>query len=223
MMTGGTDPEYGVCNVLITGDSIPYGVGTNLICSYREPLYYHGVQDNVPFNFVGNLFRNCLLRSKFMDCIPGAYLNPTIINELIRFNQYAADIGIIAAGTNDIGIRGDSASTVLASISTALDDAWSFRTSERFQIVFFSILRRLDSFDTVVQAVNAGTPAVIASKSYAANVTFAAGVYNSTNPAVIGVNMNDPVHPNDLGATQIADAAWPDLKSAILAFLRSTV
>ncbi len=118
-------------------------------------------------------------------------------------------IVVFNAGTNDIAsnVLNDTAANTITSISTWMDAAWSYRTTPRFQIVLCELLRRLDADNTKVIEVNAGLPAVIASKAYASNVTLIA-MYDAITRAVVGQGYNDVVHPNDEGYGDMAARLW---------------
>lgn len=128
---------------------------------------------------------------------------------------YKPQIVILAGGTNDIALNGDSAATVATSISSWLDAAWAIRTAADQKLVLCTILKRLDGNDSTVQAANALLPAVVSGKSYAANITLI-DMYAAIRRPVVGQGYNDAVHPNDEGYTDMATAMWAGGLSALI-------
>lgn len=228
-----TNPPY-TAVALPFGDSITLGStqGTNLLAAWREPLYdtanaaappnlwfigtqnfggYGGGLDGDPYcaGYSGYTIRDA----------GGLSAGSLIVQTPIEMAHQPA-IAIMLGGTNDIAVLGDSASTVAASWSTWLDDVWNARPHNHFQIVVGTIMKRLDSYDTVVQATNALLPAIVAGKSYVANITLVP-IYNCIVNQTIGGagGYYDVVHPSDVGNQNMATAWWaslqPVLKTAV--------
>ena len=126
---------------------------------------------------------------------------------------YKPDVAIFIAGINDIITDGVDATTLVSRWSTALDEFWKRRTKGHMQIILCPPFRPNNStHDAVIIAATAAAPAMIAGKSYAANVTFFTGAYDA---AGLSDGMNDENHPNDLGYTRIGAALATGLATQI--------
>lgn len=224
-----------VTTIVPQGDSITFGVNAQTRAGWRElmyqfatattdqKLYFAGTQ-----SFAGN--SNGLTADPFNEGRPGwvvkasaAQVPPASFGSLSDFastvSNRGATVAILAGGTNDIAsnVLNDSAAATASSISTWLDAVWANRTTPRFQIVLFAVLKRLDADDTKVQQLNALMPDVAASKSYWQNIIFCSGMYSAIVRPVVGQGYNDVVHPNDEGYDDMARAGWPCVQRAIAA------
>lgn len=210
------------------GDSITYGVAAETLAGWREPLYnLAAATTTTKLYMVGSLSFDGNAHGLAADPFNEGHSNYVIrsgtgFGSLIDATStytataYHANINILAGGTNDLAAdhNNDSAATVLASMSTWLDLVWAQRTSARHQIILCEILKRLDADNSKVITVNAGLAALVAGKSYAANIQIAP-MYASITRAVIGQGYFDAVHPLNEGYTDMANAMWPYVRTAI--------
>lgn len=188
-------------------DSIPYGTGCSVVAGPRESMYFAGQADQLyglagAVNWAGT--GGGLANNPWCDCVPG--ITTSGLNSLLsRINTYRPQFVIYSGGINDV-VAGDSAATIVASISTGLDDIntrlLAVNPSGIYRIVLTYLLKNLDpTLEAGAVAVNALLPAMVAGKSYASKVVLASGIYDLAIPnPVIGVNMADNTHPNDTGA-----------------------
>lgn len=210
------------------GDSITDGVGATALAGWREGVYNASVAAGTPVQMVGSAtthagglpaaqqghlgFAGSVIRH---NTVPVGSLLTVVYNDGVRagslISGYPADIIINAGGTNDIGTLGDPAATVLASMETQLDYTWATRSYAHLQIIQLSLLKRYDGFDTVVQTVNAGLQAMIATKSYRANVTYC-DVFSSITSGAAGY-AGGTLHPNDTGYGEMAPVIWSAVSS----------
>jgi hypothetical protein len=218
------------------GDSIVTGVNSTT-AGWRTVVFNSAISAGTPILFVGNISApggdNSMAINPWSCGQPGfAVRSQNIVGSLIdtyfpptgmgAIPVFAADVAIMAGGTNDVGQLGDSASTVLASISSEMDLAWAARINGHFQIVQLTILPRLDSFNTVITTVNAGLASLIAGKSYHANVTLIDITTAIVNPTIYDATTNptggyhDPVHPNAIGDNQIGAVIWTPLQAVVV-------
>jgi len=196
-----------VARVHPIGDSIVYGVGATLLGGWRQGAYGAFVSAPPLIRFIGTQTGNPggLTIDPNHEGIPGATIFQTMIADdiLSRIAAFGPDIVILQAGTNDIGISGHTSGRVLADMSSELDIAYGYLTLPWSQIIVSYILRRKDSFNPTVQAVNAGIPAMVAGKSYASRVVIADGVYGALDDGDYAPA--DDVHPADSGYAKLAD------------------
>lgn len=211
------------------GDSITEGDWSTVLAGWREPVYLSAQSAGAPkaFRFVGSLSTNPggLTADPYHDGHPSwAIRNSSGVTGALIDNtagwitQFAPDMLILAAGTNDIGLLSDSGATVAASLSSWLDVCWNARVKGHMQIAVCTILKRLDASDAQVQAANALFAGVLAGKSYSSHLHLVDMYASITNPSV-GVNMHDAIHPNDAGYTLMGSAMWADsgFQAALLA------
>lgn len=223
------DQTY-VTMVVPIGDSITFGVNAETDAGWRERLYnlaaassdrkiyFTGTQ-----SFAGN--GNGLAADPFNEGRPAWCIgNPNGCNSLLTVVGNAAHRGatvaILAAGTNDLAavLGNQTAAAALASMSTWLDSVWAVRTTPRYQIVLFAILKRLDADNPKVIEFNAGLSDLVASKSYWQNITLCSGMYDAITRPAVGTGVGgyaDVVHPNNEGYRDMATTAWPCLRTAI--------
>lgn len=198
------------------GDSITYGVGATIYAGYREIIWRSLDAAGLHCAMVGTQKSSATSFPEYPYCegYPGITADPTtgIGGHIHPSTAATADIITLAVGTNDIGASGLNASDTVANISADLDLIWAMRNSNKLQIGLINILRRLDSYDTTVQAANALLPATIAGKSYAANVTLI-DVYASCS--VAGDYSDGILHPNDVGCPKVAAAAYPSFAAMV--------
>lgn len=192
-----------VPDVWLVGDSITTGVEATIIPGFRYipwnlfagKIHYVGSQ-----SFAGT--DNSLAANPQHEGHNGYTIAQLLV--IVQQNEaiYSPDVVQLEMGINTI-TAGADAPTVLAQYSTMLDTVWNLRTKGWLQIVPVTILKILDpAFDAVVQAVNAGLPALIAGKSYASHVTLNAGFYNGIADQTVGGGYAaGGIHPNDTGFT----------------------
>jgi lysophospholipase L1-like esterase len=206
--------------VMPIGDSITFGVGGTDQASYRTGVFNAMQTAGTPLYFVGSLSQGgtTLLNDPYNEghsgyCVDAAaqsFFGSLTLVAVPHIPTYNPDLVILQGGTNDIGEFLSDAPTVLAALSAQLDAVWALRTSSHFQIVQFTILNRFDNsgYNTTVQTVNAGIPAMVAGKSYKSSITVV-DIYSSVSSA----NIPGGLHPNDAGYTQYgafiaADSGW---------------
>lgn len=202
-----------VCRVHPLGDSITDGVGSTTQGAWRESCY-NALASTPYIRFVGTQTDNPggLTANPDHEGIPGATVkSPGIIDRLLHIASFAPDIVILQGMINDI-LAGDSASTVLATLSTQLDTAWGYRQSPWMQIIQLYGLRTKESHDPTVQLVNAGIAAMVATKSYSANVIIGDGWYNAL--ADSDYASGDNIHPGDPGYIKLGAVAAGLIKTA---------
>lgn len=184
----------------VLGDSISAG---STYPAWRYAFYtaYAG-----KIQMVGTLFQggtpDIMPGQEFHDAIGGLSTAQMIVAVLPRMTTVQPDIVLCMQGINDIE-GGANAATVLSRLSTAYDIIWATGSPTKpwLQIVSIAMLKALiPAYDVVVQQVNAGIPAMIASKPYASHVTFIAGTYNSIQPQTISFGAYaDEIHPYSPG------------------------
>lgn len=184
----------------VLGDSISAG---STYPAWRYAFYtaYAG-----RINMVGTLFQggtpDIMPGQEFHDAIGGLSTAQMIVAVLPRQTTVQPDIVLCMQGINDI-VGGADAATVLSRLSTAYDIIWATGSPSKpwLQIVAIAMLKPLiPAYDAVVVQVNAGLPALIASKPYSAHITFISGTYNSIQPQTISFGAYaDEIHPYSPG------------------------
>jgi len=200
-----------VPKILPLGDSITHGVEDDIHAGWRWTFWNLIGGANV--NFVGSQIWGG--EDHGLDSDPeheghngywvregGTSGSITVVGEG-AIPIYAPDMVIVLGGTNDIG-GGDNAATVAASISAMLDRLWAVRATPWMQIGVCEILQRQDAFDSIVQAVNAMLPGIIAGKSYADHL----GLIPAYASAGGAGGMFDAVHPNTPGHIGVGTAIY---------------
>lgn len=192
--------------VLPLGDSLVWGFGSSS-GGFRSGLYAAAQAAGAPIFMVGNTaFNNPPpVRDPYNCGANGATIAGILGDFGPDLSGDAADVTFMEGGTNDIAL-GANAATVLASWANYIQSVGAWNPWPWHKIIVSEIWQVFppQTYNAVVQQVNAGLPAVIAASPFASRITLFPA-YGMIPQADYNA---DGLHPTNTGYGIVATNLW---------------